>query len=129
MPSIAALKRGPGSACEIEFKTTSDLRKARLEILAWRKSFGNSKFVWLDFKKPNKPNRLCHRIADYLEMVEAGKGDEAKKVEKDMTFKCIKVGGDSVGYAKPDAWSWTVADIQMYSSEVREMATNFADLQ
>ena len=89
-------------------------------------------FVWLDKKKPSeqlRPNRLCHRIADYLEMVEAEKGDAAKQVQKVMNMKHVKVDGAIVGFPCKGTWSWSSAAKDMYAAEVLEMAANFAELQ
>ena len=128
--SLAAMRQGPGSACEIQFDASENLMKARLLVQARRLRFGDGRVVWLDHKKPKdafRTNRLCHRIADYLEMVEAEKTEGAHKVEKNIKMKSVKVNGSVVGFPKAGEWSWTPAASTLYTLEVQEMAKSFAE--
>ena len=125
--SIAAKYRGKGSSCEVIFTSADLLALARIKVKAARKEYVEGRSVWLDVAKTreeNAPNRMFHRVHDYLQNMHASKG-----IEKNATFKSIKVDGSIVGYPRGSTWQWTEKARDIFSTEELEMAAAYASQQ
>ena len=92
-----------------------------------RKEFVNCRSVWLDAAKTREelaPNRMFHRVAEYLEAM-----NPEKNVEKNPKLKTVKVGADVIGYPRSNAWQWTEKAADHFTKEQLDMAAAYASQQ
>ena len=114
------------------FANAQQLFLARAKIKGARKFFTNGRTAWLDARKTSeelRPNRMCHRVHDYLVTIEAVRAIGPKEVVKDLAMKNVKVNGDVVGYPRGSSWHWTEKTKVFHTAEERDMAGTFASQQ
>ena len=129
---VTATRAKAGSSCEIEFDSAAHLQQARVALMAKRRQFNAGHVVWLNVKQTDeerRPSRIFHRVADFLEMLEADREGEARKIEKNPKMKSVKVSGRVVGYPRNGTWTWTAAAATFYNEEELQMAASFAESQ
>ena len=129
---VAALvKNDNGSMCEIVFDTPDTLALARVKVKALRKQIKQGHTVWLDAKKSRnetRPNRMVHRIAQHVEMLESEAGLN-RKVVKNTLMRSVKLDNAVIGHATHARWVWTEVAAEKLSREQLDRAEAFATQQ
>ena len=122
--------RDKGSMVELWFNDPQELQRTRLTIRTLRKKFaGADKSAWLDVKKTReqlKPQRMFHRIAQFLEDIEPRK-PEPSAITKDLSAKSVKRANVIMGYVFFGRWRWTTDGENAYDVECRQHAEHWAN--